>query len=248
MVKSINLIFITISAGVFVFVPLIPFVIMIIKKRTKAMLLGMAGFSIYGIILKNLVFFLIFLIPYIKDSLSINIVIYSLSIGVISACLHLLVRYILSKKQDIADTIAFSTGESFIQCIYVGVPVAVLNLVYALIVNFGGFEYIGMTDKLMPVLTSLINADYTESLPNIAYPFWVFAVNWLTLSIFNNNKLLSALTEFALITIYSFLSMQKLFLLNTAYMFFLVILTVFILIIFNTKKRRGIHVENLKLH
>lgn len=64
MVGRINIIIMAISAGAFVILPLVFSVVMIIRKKTKSMLLGMASFSIYGIVVKNLIFSLIFLVPF----------------------------------------------------------------------------------------------------------------------------------------------------------------------------------------
>lgn len=238
MVNSINLILISISAGAFIFMPLIPFITMILKKRTKSMILGMAGFSIYGIILKNLVFLLILLIPFFKSLFSSKPVIYSVFIGIASALIHVFVRYYLLKKTGVEDKWAFTTGESFIHCIYIGIPTVVLNLIYALVINLGGFEYVGITEKLIPVATSLINADYTEFIPYIAYPFWVFALNWLTFTLFIKNKFVSALLEALILAVYSYFMLSRLYILNMIFLLAITISVLFIMIISSMEKRK----------
>ncbi|MFA5341946.1 MAG: hypothetical protein WC332_09225 [Clostridia bacterium] len=240
MVETVNLILISVSLGAFAIVPLIPFIRMILNERTKPVISGIASFSIYGIILKNLVFFLIFLIPALKTSITENTLIYSLTVGVVSAFLHVLIRHIFNKKKEIKDIFSFSTGESFIQCIYIGIPISLLSFVYALVINLGGFEYIGITEKLIPIATSLINADFTEYLPYIVYPFYVFCQNWLTLSIFTRSRTLSTIADAASLSIYSYLMLNRLFIMNSVFMavFALVTLLIFILLKVNNKNRK----------
>ena len=238
MVNSVNLILISISAGAFIFMPLVPFITTILKKRGKSMILGMAGFSVYGIILKNLVFLLILLIPFFKSLFSSDPVIYSVFIGIASALIHVFVRYYLLKKTGVEDKWAFTTGESFIHCIYIGIPTVVLNLIYALVINLGGFEYVGITEKLIPVATSLINADYTEFLPYIAYPFWVFTLNWLTFTLFIKNKFVSALLEALILAVYSYFMLSRLYILNMIFLLAITISVLFIMIISSMEKRK----------
>lgn len=91
-----------------------------------------------------------------KTRLSSDYIVYSLFIGITSALIHMVTRYALHIKIGIKDKAAFSAGESVIQCIYVGIPTTIIGLGYAVAINLGGFEYVGITNKVLPALTSLL--------------------------------------------------------------------------------------------
>ncbi len=238
MVGRINIIIMAISAGAFVILPLVFSVVMIIRKKTKSMLLGMASFSIYGIVVKNLIFSLIFLVPFLKTRLSSDYIVYSLFIGITSALIHMVTRYALHKKIGIKDKAAFSAGESVIQCIYVGIPTTIISLGYSVTINLGGFEYIGVTNKVLPALTSLINADCTEYLPYVIYPFFVFALNRITIDLFNKSKVLSVITEAVILSIYSYFMLCRLYIPGTIFLLAVTVVIGFVLTVSGIKKSK----------
>ncbi|HHT95423.1 MAG TPA: hypothetical protein P5064_07605 [Clostridia bacterium] len=245
MVGRINIIIMAISAGAFVILPLVFSVVMIIRKKTKSMLLGMASFSIYGIVVKNLIFSLIFLVPFLKTRLSSDYIVYSLFIGITSALIHMVTRYALHIKIGIKDKAAFSAGESVIQCIYVGIPTTIIGLGYAVAINLGGFEYVGITNKVLPALTSLINADYTEYLPYVIYPFFVFALNRMTVDLFIKNKFVSALTEAVILSIYSYFMLCRLYIPGTIFLLAVTVVIVVVLIVSASKKQVGKRLDSV---
>lgn len=238
MVGRINIIIMAISAGAFVILPLVFSVVMIIRKKTKSMLLGMASFSIYGIVVKNLIFSLIFLVPFLKIRLSSDYIVYSLFIGITSALIHMVTRYALHRKIGIKDKAAFSAGESVIQCIYVGIPTTIISLGYSVTINLGGFEYIGVTNKVLPALTSLINADCTEYLPYVIYPFFVFALNRITIDLFNKSKVLSVITEAVILSIYSYFMLCRLYIPGTIFLLAVTVVIGFVLTVSGIKKSK----------
>ena len=152
MVGFLELIIISISVGAFVFVPLIPNISLVVQKRGKGVLTGLLCFLLYGILLKNILIYLLLLIPSVDMVLSDNLL-YAFFIDLITSALHLVVRMLINYKKPINDIFAFSSGETLLQCVYIGIPLTVLNLVYSLIINFGGFEYLGIPEKLMSVVT-----------------------------------------------------------------------------------------------
>ncbi|NLF37094.1 MAG: hypothetical protein GX584_08090 [Clostridiaceae bacterium] len=243
MVGFLELIIISISVGAFVFVPLIPNISLVVQKRGKGVLTGLLCFLLYGILLKNIFIYLILLIPSADMVLSDNLL-YTFFIALITSALHLVVRMLINYKKPINDIFAFSSGETLLQCVYIGIPLTVLNLVYSLIINFGGFEYLGIPEKLMSVVTKLINTDYTNYLPYIAYPFFILALNWLSLTVFMGNPnrkksfyVLSFIIEFIALSIYIYLMLSKLHELNAIYMSVFSLVVLIVLLINKRKKK-----------
>lgn len=243
MVGIIELIAISLSTLAFILVPLILVIIVISNKAGKPILFGMLCFLLYGIVAKNLILYGLSLFNSIQNIFISNTLLYSLLIAFVTAILHVLIRMVINSKRLIKDVYAFSLGETTMQCIYIGIPAVVLNLVYALMINLGGLRFVGITKDLIPVATVLINSDYTVYLPYILYPFWVLALNWLTLILFMKKNrsgtiMVSFLVETIAVFVYSYLMLEKLYEMNTLYMFILsvIALTVFL---FMRKKERN---------
>lgn len=241
MVGIIELIAISLSTLAFILVPLILVIIVISNKAGKPILFGMLCFLLYGIVAKNLILYGLSLFNSIQNIFMSNTLLYSLLIAFVTAILHVLIRMIINSKGLIKDAYAFSLGETTLQCIYIGIPAVVLNLVYALMINLGGLRFVGITKDLIPVATVLINSDYTVYLPYILYPFWALALNWLTLMLFIKKSrsgaiIVSFLVEAIAIFVYSYLMLEKLYEMNTLYMFILSIIALTVFLFLRNKR------------
>jgi hypothetical protein len=112
-------------------------------------------------------------------------------------------------------------------------------------VHIGGFEYVGITNKVLPALTSLINADYTEYLPYVIYPFFVFALNRMTVDLFIKNKFVSALTEAVILSIYSYFMLCRLYIPGTIFLLAVTVVIVVVLIVSASKKQVGKRLDSV---
>ena len=74
--------------------------------------------------------------------------------------------------------------------------------------------------------------------PYIAYPFWVFALNWLTFTLFIKNKFVSALLEALILAVYSYFMLSRLYILNMIFLLAITISVLFIMIISSMEKRK----------
>jgi len=247
MVEKLPLIFIVISTALFILVPLIPFIILFFRKGHRTLLLGCLCFLVFGIILTNVFIYLLFMIPGFEAFLKKSNAVYAISISLVTCVIHIAVRtYIVRRKHNI-DALEFATGETLLQCIYIGVPTVVLNLVYSLMINWGGVEYIGMTESIRPVVDALINEPYTEYLTDCMYPIWILSVNFASMYFHLREKgnisyAESLFIEFITLTVYTYLSIKNMDILNVFTMLIPVIFALFIFLAMNNKKHWHVNI------
>lgn len=247
MVEKLPLLFIIISTALFILVPLIPFIILFFKKGHRTLLLGCLCFLVFGIILTNVFIYLLFLIPGSEAFLKKSDAVYAISISLITCLFHLIVRIYIVKKEHSIDALEFATGETLLQCIYIGVPTVVLNLVYSLMINWGGVQYIGMTESIRPVVDALITEPYTEYLTDCMYPLWILSVNFTSMYLHLSEKgsisyAESLFIEFISLTVYTYLSIKNMDILNVFTMAIPVIFALFIYIAMRKKKHWHVNI------
>ncbi|MFA7673858.1 MAG: hypothetical protein WCY62_08415 [Clostridia bacterium] len=250
MVEKLPLIFIIISTALFISVPSIPFVILFIKKGHRTLLLGCLCFLIFGIILTNLFIYLLFLIPGFEAFLKKSDAVYAISISLVTCAIHMIVRTYIVRREHNIDALEFAAGETLLQCIYIGIPTIVLDLIYSLMINWGGVQYIGVTESIRPVVDALVNEPYTEYLTDCMYPIWILSVNFASMYFHLREKgnisyAESLFIEFISLTVYTYLSIKNMDILNVSTMAIPVVFALFIYIAMNKKKHWHVHITDI---
>lgn len=186
------------ATGAMILLPLLLLIYLLIKRDRRALVLGLFSYLIFSVIGRNLLIHLVFYLDFLKVFMEKNILAYSLFLSLLSLFFIFLGRFIFIKRFDIKDELAFSSGETVLHLLYLGIPTLVVALVYMAFSYTQSFFYLGIPSEIFSSFTKILNANSLSYLPYLAYPFWLFFLNYFSYRLFSSEKTSKRLLSIAL--------------------------------------------------